>query len=408
MSSVEIRPLVAEDFERAIRAVATAFGDQAHPAQIEHWRNVVDVERSLAAYDGSEIVAASSTVKFALSVPGGEARTAGVTGVGVLPSHRRRGVLTGLMRRQLDDIRAHGEPLAALWASEALIYGRFGFGLATKNARIDADRDRAAPASRREPTGSVRLVGHDEALELLPPVYDRVRSVTPGFHSRTRAWWEHEVLADEEPYRRGASVLFRAVFERDGALEGYALYRVKQDWPDGLPGSTLIVNEEISATPLATRELWRFLFGVDLVAWLTTRTMSPDHPLFLLAAEPARLRFRLGDGLWLRLVDVRDALAARSYADRGSLVLDVEDDFCPWNVGCYELRAGEDGVAVTRAGREPDLRLGVGDLASAYLGGFSFAELLRAGRVDELRSGAVERADALFRTSRAPWCPEVF
>lgn len=249
----------------------------------------------------------------------------------------------------------------------------------------------------------MRLVDTAGALAALPRVYDRVRSVTGGFPARSRAWWEHHVLSDLQEHRRGAGPLHCAVLELDGRAQAYALYRVKDEWPEGFPASTLVVEEEISTSPAATREIWRFLFGVDLVARVRNRSMPPDHPLFLLAPEPARLRFRLGDGIFVRLVDVKAALEARSYGE-GSVTVEVADPFCPWNEGRWTL----DGGSVRRGRRSPDLSLDVRALGSAYLGGFSFAELVRAGQVEEHRRGAAARADALFRTDRAPWCPGFF
>jgi predicted acetyltransferase len=310
------------------------------------------------------------------------------------------------MQRQLANVHEREEPLAVLWAAEGGIYGRYGYGLATRNGRFDAERDRAG-LGRADGPAQVRLVDDEGALAVLPAVYDRVRSVTPGFPSRTRAWWEQGVLDDRQEQRGGAGPLHRAVLELDGRPQAYALYRVKDESSEGFPASTLIVQEEVSASPAATREIWRFLFGVDLVARVRSRTMPPDHPLFLLAAEPARLRFRLGDGIFLRLVDVAAALEARSYGE-GAVTIELVDRQCRWNEGRWALDAGADGAAVRRSRRSPELVLEARTLASAYLGGFSFGELVRAGLVEERRAGAAGRADAMFRTERAPWCPGFF
>jgi predicted acetyltransferase len=405
---IEIRVPGADAAQEFLRAIATAFSDEVPEAEVEHWQHLAEPQRELGAYEHGVIVGTAVGLSFRLSVPGGELPCAGVSAIGVAPSHRRRGILTALMRRQLDDIHAEGEPLAALWASEAGIYGRFGYGLATQNARIELDRYRVALAVPERREGTVRLVGHEEALELLPAIYERVRAETSGFHSRSGEWWAHHSLVDDEVYRRGSGPLFRALLELEGVPEAYALYRVTHEWSEGYPASRLIVREEVSASPVAIREIWRFLLGIDLIARVSNRTMAPDHPLFLLVAEPARLRFRLGDGLWVRLVDVRAALTGRAYAAEGSLVLDLEDGFCPWNAGRWKLEAGPDGVSLRRSRRSADLRLGVAALGSAFLGGFSFERLVRAGQVEELRGGTAARADALFRTARAPWSPESF
>jgi predicted acetyltransferase len=402
---VEIRQPPPEDFERHVRTMATVFGHGIDDEDVERIRRLADFERALAAYDGTDMVGTAALLALRLTVPGGSVAAGGVTAVTVLPTHTRRGLLTGMMRRQLDFLRENGEPTAVLWASEGAIYGRYGYGLATMNARIDADRD--VPFVDGPAPGRVRLVDAGEAAGLMPAVHERVCAETPGFFSRSQEWWESRVLADLSWQRRGGGPLNRAVVELDGEPHGYALYRVQHESSLGIPQSSLAVQEALATTPEATRSVWRFLFGVDLITRVNARLIAPDHPLRLLVSEPSRLRISHGDGLWLRLVDLPGALAARTYAVEGSVGLEVADELCPWNAGVWQLEAGPDGGAARRSG-DPQLRLGVAELASAYLGGFTFAELARAGRVDELRPGAIALADSLFRTDRAPWCPETF
>ena len=405
---VDIRPAREDEFELFGRTIAAAFGDELSQELLERIRRVVDLDRNIVAVDGGELVGTAEALRLTLTVPGGQVAAAGVTAVGVLPSHRRRGILTRLMQRQLEDIRGWSEPVAVLWASEASIYHRFGYGLASRNARIDADRARFVFQQPSEPAGRTRLVGHEEALDLLPGIYDRVRAVTPGFYVRSPDWWDALTLADTEHERGGAGPVFRAVLELDEQPEAYALYRVRRGRGLGVAASTLVVQEAIATSPLSTREIWRFLFGIDLIDRVEARRLAPDHPLFLLAAEPPRLNFSLGDGLWLRLVDVPAALSARAYAGEGSLVFDVADAFCPWNEGRWSLVAARSGASVESVDRAADLRVTAADLGAVYLGGFSFSDLVRAGRVEEVAVGAVAKADTLFRTDRAPWCPEFF
>jgi predicted acetyltransferase len=198
--------------------------------------------------------------------------------------------------------------------------------------------------------------------------------------------------------------LQRAVLEIEGQLAGYALYRQYGKWEDGVPAGELEVIEAFGVNAVATRELWRFLLGIDLMRWVKHSLVPIDHPLVFLVAEPARLRLRVKNALWLRLVDVENALARRTYAEGGGVVLDVHDELCEWNAGRYRIT--HEGAR--RTDYEPDIRIGPAELASVYLGGFKFAALQSAGRLEELRSGGVERADQLFRTDRAPWCPELF
>jgi len=211
-------------------------------------------------------------------------------------------------------------------------------------------------------------------------------------------------LSDGEWARRGRGPLWRVVLEVDGEPAAYALYRQTHEWEGGVPGGTVNVNEAVGSTPAATRAIWRYLCDLDLMEKLTAWMLPVDHPLLLLLTEPRRLRFRLGDALWVRVVDVAAALAGRRYGDGGAVVLDVHDSFCEWNTGRW--RVGPDGAE--RTGDSADIALDVAGLGSVYLGGFTFAELARAGLAEELADGVVARADALFVRDRAPWCAEIF
>jgi predicted acetyltransferase len=405
---IEVRVVPEDERQRWFEVCNIAFSGEVREEEVEKDSKVLPAERMLGAYADDALVGTAADFPLPLTIPGGELPAAGVTGVGVLPSHRRRGVLTELMRRQLDDARGRGEPLAILWASEAGIYGRYGYGVATRVAGIEADRDRMAFAARPDPDAHVRLVDADEAARDFPPIYDRVRRESPGMFGRSEEWWKQYRLSDPEWRRRGAGPKFHALLELEGRPEAYATYRVKQDWVEGFAQSQLRVQEAIATSPRATQELWRFLFGVDLVARVEAWPLAPDHPLFLLAQEPKRLRMRIGDGLWLRILDAERALSARSYAAEGELVFELADSLVPENEGAWRVVASDGGGSVERSDREPELRFDVRTLASVYLGGFSFAELQAGGLVEELAEGAVARADALFRTPRAPWCAEVF
>jgi predicted acetyltransferase len=404
---VDVRVSPEEDHRRWFEVCNMAFSGELREEEVEVDLQMVPHERLLGAYADGSLVGTAADFPFPLTIPGGELVAAGVTGVGVLPSHRRRGLLTHMMERQLADAREREEPLAILWASEAGIYGRYGYGVATRVVSIDADRDRMVFRAPPDAGAHVRLVDAEEAGKVFPPIYDRVRSETPGLLGRSADWWKHYRLADPEHRRRGAGPKFYAVLELDGQAEAYAIYRVKQDWDEGFAQSQLRVQEAVASSSRAERELWRFLFGIDLVGRVQAWPLPPDHPLFLHAVEPKRLRMKVGDGLWLRILDVERALNARSYWADGELALDLTDALVPENEGTWRLSIEGGAASVDHAGKA-ELRLGVGALASAYLGEFSFAELQGAELVEELAPGAVIRADTLFRTPRAPWCPEVF
>jgi predicted acetyltransferase len=358
-----------------------------------------------AAWEDGAIVGGAGVFPFELSVPGGIVRCAGVTVVGVYPTHRRRGVLRAMMRAQLDDIHERGEPIAALWASEETIYGRYGYGMTSFAGEISLAREHSEFAHPLEPLGRVRLLETNEALELLPVVWERALEQTPGMFRRTRAWWENRVVADPPERRGGGGPKRFALLEVDDEAQAYAIYRHNPGWEEGSSSARLGVVEAIGATPRGTAEIWRFLLDIDWQASITADLLPIDHPLFFLLATPRRMKYRAGDGIWVRLVDVAAALSARSYATEGDVVLDVADAFAPWNVGRWKLAGG----SCERTDDEPDLRCDVTALGSVYLGGFTFAELQRGLRVEELREGAVDRADAIFRrTGAAPWCPEIF
>jgi predicted acetyltransferase len=385
-----------------MKAVEAAFGEEQKEEDFDRHQKAMPRDRFLVAYDGSIPVGTTASLPFELTVPGGELAAGGVTWVGVLPSHRRRGILTQMMKRQLDDLHGRGVPLAILWASEAAIYGRFGYGISAPTVRLDADRSRFALRDDPGPKGTVRLIDREEAARVLPPIYDAVRDRVPGFTSRSEKLWDLYRLADPEHWRRGAGPKFYAVLEFDGEPVGYALYRIKLDWQEGFTKSQVKVVETCATSDAAERELWRFLFGIDLIERIQGRH-DPGSPLFLMVVDPRSLKLRVTEGLWLRLVDLDAALTGRTYATDDSVVVDVRDELCPWNAGRWRM-----GTDAGRTDDDAELELDVADLASAYLGAFDFGRLAAAQRVRELKPGTLQRATELFRTSRPPFCPEDF
>lgn len=400
--SVEIRAPAEDELRAAMEAAEVAFGAEVTDEHWERMRKILPASRALAAYDANRPVGLAAAYQFDLTIPGGQLPCAGVTWVGVLPSHRRRGILSDFMRRQLADVKAWGEPIAALWASESPIYGRFGYGSAAPGMRAKSSVSRFA--LRSAPAGvSVRLTDAEEAGKLFPPLYDAVRAQRAGMLTRSDVWWRELRLADPQEWRRDSSQRFYAVAERDGAVEGYAAYRVKGEWEDGFPKGEVRVVEVVATTRETEYELWRFLHAIDLTVTVDVFALDPASPLLLGVRDPRALGLRLADALWLRLVDLDAALRARSYKPGPSVVLDVTDELCPWNAGRYRV-----GEGAGRTDDTADLALDTADLASAYLGAFDFHRLVRAGRAEELRPGAAEDATLLFRTDLPPYCPEVF
>jgi predicted acetyltransferase len=403
---IDIRPCAsAEEVRQAISPIGYYFGrSTANEDQTKRFARVLPVERVYAAWEGGRAVGGLGALPLQLTVPGGRVPAAGVTVAGVLPTHRRRGLLRAMMRALLDSCRTGGESVAYLWASEDTIYGRFGFGLASFTAEIDLLRERSAFHARFAASGNVRLAPIDTAEEYVAPVYERVASVTPGMFARSSPWWQDRTLADPEWLRGGRGELQFAVLEHQERPTGYALYRMNWSFERGLQAGSVAVVEALGESPEATAAIWRYLLDIDWLARVKAGLLPVDHPLLLLAAEPRRLGFSLRDGVWVRLLDAKAALSARSYQDRGSVVIEVIDEFCPWNAGRW--RIGADGVE--RTDEAPDLRCDVSALGSVYLGGFTWTQLARALRVEEVVSRAIARADAIFRVEIAPWCPEIF
>lgn len=388
--------------------IFTTFGLVPSEDRAMRRRDTPEFDAMLGAYDDGAPIGGLGSFTFELTVPspdgGKPVETAGTTMVGVLPTHRRRGVLRGLMRRYLDDVHQRGQVLSALFASEAPIYSRFGYGMASVMADVSIERDRSAFVGSASPPGRVRLVGQEEAERAFPPIWDKVRRCTPGMLSRSAGWWRRRRLDEIDWQRGGRGLLQRALLEIDGQPAAYALYRHVSGFDEPIPFGAVHVVEALGASPPATRAIWRYLLDIDMVHRIKAQMLPIDHPLLFLIAEPRRLWMHLSDGLWVRLVDVAAALSARGFEAAEPLVLAVSDAFCPWNEGRYVIKDG----AAQRSDATPDVALDVEALGAAYLGAFSFTQLAEANRVTELREGALRRADALFRATRAPWCPEQF
>lgn len=401
----EVRPVTAEEFPLYVRTNYTGFGNVPAETDTELWRGILDLDRTLAAFDAGRIVGTAAAFAFDLTVPGGaRVPVAAVTWVAVLPTDRRRGVLRAMMQRQLADARRRGEPIAVLMASESTIYGRFGYGQATSMLDVEIDRVHAVLRHRPAGPGRVRLAERERALDVFPALWDRHCQAQPGALTRPATWWEFMF----RPAHDGANAQgprFFAVYENEaGEPEGVVWYRIEHSWEQGLPKSVLIVGDLIAPTVEARAALWDYVFGVDLIATVRAGHRPVDDPLRWMLADSRRLRvLRQSDDLWVRLLDIPAALAARRYAATDRLVLEVADAFLPENAGRYLLDAGLDEALCRTTTEAADLALDVADLGAVSLGGVSFTTLAQAGRVHELRAGALARADALFLTATAPY-----
>lgn len=400
---ISIRTIADDELERWGRQVARQFGEGFHAENLEFVSAGADSDptRTIGLFDGDRLVGTGLNFTFRMTVPGGaQLGCAGVSGIGVQTTHRRRGFLRALMRTLLDDARERGEPLASLLASESGIYGRFGFGPAINVQRFEVRRPYARLVDRVDE--HVELVDRDaEALQRIPPIYERAQARRIGMLSRPPWWWEPWSRQDPEHERDGFSERYRiAVGDR-----GYATYRIKAEWDDTGAAGILNVEQLIAADAVAEAALWQFCFDVDLVTKVTARRRPLDDPLPLMVPEPVRVLRTIDEPFYLRLLDVPAALQARSYATEERLALAVEDPFYPDNSATWLLEAERGGVQCERTGRTPDLELDVQDLGSVYLGGVSWSQLVRARRVREVSPGAAGRADAMFRVDPLPWQP---
>ncbi len=395
---LEMRAITPDEFVQWNRAEARAYGNRLDNDP-EVLRPHFDLDRSIAVFDEGNIVGGAHSHRIEMSVPGSFLATAGVANIAVQPTHRRQGVLTRMMHHQIRDIHERGEPLAALFASESAIYGRFGYGIGSLREQWTIDRQHNAYARRHESHGKVVFVDPDDITKELPEVSRRSTVGRPGVIQKTIHLWERESQAPEHR-QGGRGGLFYVAYVDGGTVDGYAKYRTS--------GTTLVVNELMAITEEANAALWRFCFEVDLVTITEADRRPVDDPLPWMLADPRRLHRTTRDGMWLRLVDVAAALKNRHYMESGGLVLDVRDDLCTWNEGRFELEGSSKGATCRRSNSSPDLVLSVRDLASAYLGTVSFTTLSRAGLVDECTPGALQRADRMFAVQHQPWTPYGF
>ncbi|MFE9764296.1 GNAT family N-acetyltransferase [Streptomyces sp. NPDC005808] len=408
--TTDVRVLRQTEWDAWYDNLVRAFGGAPEPSDERALEKALtEYDRSIGVWDGDQVVGTAGAFTFRITVPGGASvPAAGITMVSVAATHRRRGLLRSMMRRQLDDIRGWGEPLAVLTASEPAIYGRFGYGIATDqlNAEIDTSRVRLSVPPGTDDV-RLRYAAPADVLDACEAVYARLVPGRPGMLARQPGWERLQVL-DSEDHRRGASPLQCVVAERGDEVVGYVRFRVKSEYGhSGHEG--VVLMEDLEGLDLAARAaLWRFLFDLDLTSTLRTRGRPVDEDWQHLVSDIRRCNLRLKDTLHVRLVDVGAALEARTYQTPVDVVLEVEDAFCPWNEGRWRLSGDPKGASCVRTEDPADLALSVRELGAAYLGGTSLASLGAAGRVRELRQGALVEASLGFSSAVAPWLPHGF
>ncbi len=406
----EIRELLPEELDTFRQAIASGFGDDLDrddEESRERFSSVFARDRMYPVYDGDSIVGTGGDFELTVTVPGGaQVPMSGLTVITVQPTHTRRGILTAIMRRHIDDARGRGEPLGGLWASEVPIYGRFGYGPAASMRSIKFDA-RQTGRGHIEPGVTVRLIEADEAAELLPDLFATVQADRPGMFQRSEVWWKYRLFYDPAKHREGASALRHALAEVDGHPVGYMTYRQKSSW-DQLSEGEIRIREVMATTDAGYRALWQYASNVDLFPIVKYWDLPMDDPLDRLLYDGRALTTtHLSDSLWIRLIDVQEALERREYGADGSIKIAVADDFADWNAGTYQLTVTGGVGSCRRVDDDADVAMDVGVLGSLFLGGVDARGLARVGEIDG-SAEAVRTLDAMFRSPTAPWCAEIF
>ncbi|MFI6147667.1 GNAT family N-acetyltransferase [Streptomyces sp. NPDC051109] len=408
----DIREVPEADIDRALELAYLVFHDRPEPEGRERHHALLRHCARLGAYDGDALVGFMAAHDFRLSVPGADLPCPGLTFVSVAPTHRRRGVLTALMDEQLRRTGAAGSPVAALWASESAIYGRFGYGSATQGATIEIDSTRPLALRIAPDARPLRLVDPQDALAVIGPYHEAARAGRPGRPTRDAERWNESWLCEQDEEDEELSPPRIIVLGDPGEpIAGYVLYRTKHE-ADGASARSpgLVRVDELEAdTPAVAAALWDCMAGLDLTGKVSAWGRPLDDPLLRFAADRDQVRVTAQfPALWLRLVDVRAAMARRSWAAPVEVVLEVADVRLPANAGRFLLKAGRGGATYERAAAPADLELDVRDLAACYLGGTRVAELVAAGLVAERTPGAAAALDAALHTPLLPHTADEF
>ncbi|MGP3983427.1 GNAT family N-acetyltransferase [Streptomyces sp. KR80] len=413
--SLEIRTIAESDLPDWLRALATGFlrPPEFSEEEVRIRLGGLDLDRTLGAFDAGRCVGTYRSFAQELTVPGGAAVAANaVSNVTVSPTHRRRGLLSRMMATDQARAKERGAVLSTLIAAEYPIYGRYGFGPATWFTQWQVEVARAGLDPRwsgPDDGGRVDLIDGADVRKLGPEVHERLRAERPGTVSRTERWWRRatgDLRLTSEPWTEPCHAVYRSA--AGDRPEGLVTYTADDTWEAKLPHCGASVRDLIAVTPQAERALWHFLLSIDWVTKVTSGLRAPDDLLPLLLPNPRAARTTTqADFLWIRLLDIPQALEARTYSGSGSLVLDVHDP-AGLAAGRFRLDASPEGATCVPTGASAELTLTVGDLGTLYLGDESAVRLASLGRVREEHPGAATRADALLRTSSRPWCPDIF
>ena len=407
--NIKLRPVDKSEFPSFQRIASRGFGNHVDSALIDERQKIVELDRTIAAYDGGDIVGTNLSSSLTMNVPGDALPVAGIAYISVQATHRRQGILTRMMEFQLKDIHSRQEPLAALYSSESLIYGRFGFGIGTIQETWEIDKRHAQLLKPNAASGHVKFVDPNEMRSVFPDIQKSALSDCPGTILTPDYEWDSRKNKAEKS-SGSQDIPFNILYETTRGIEGYATYTNSgfSRWST----ASLEVSELFATTSEAYTALWNFCFEIDLIQTIKAINRPVDDPLFWQLSDPQKLHRtiypHLSNALWIRLVDVQSALAARKYMTSDKLTLGIMDNFCAWNTGVYELSGTPDGSQCRLVNLTPDISLSVIDLASVYLGTVKFSTLAQAGRIEENTYGSIHRADTMFATHSAPFCPFFF
>jgi len=405
---IELRAITEDELPEFHHAEGTAFGNvDASEAALDHERAVMEFDRTIAGFDDGRIVSTAGAYSFEMTVPGGlTVPVAAVTAVSVMATHRRKGILREMMAHQLDDVVARGEPIAILNASEAGIYGRFGYGLAQFYQSWKLDTIRCGFRAPVRDDVVLQLIPKADAGPRLKPIYDTWRRTRAGAIAHSDGWWSC-LLGDYESWRGGGKAFVVVCDPADDGSHagGYVIYTIEQKGP---PGSwRAIVRDMVVSDPVVHARLWRFLLDIDLVGVVVAPVVPLDDPLRWQLDDPRQVQTTdVRDFLYIRILDVQRALATRRYHVEDAITFEVHDTFRPDSQGRYRLAGGPDGATCERVGDRDvvDLELDAADLGSLYLGGVLARDLAATGRITERSPGAIARADRFFTWPVAPFC----
>jgi predicted acetyltransferase len=409
--TIEYRQITQAEHRSFGVIIDRGFGSHFAPSQESYRiaRETLLPSMTMAAIDDGEIVGTSAAFPFETAVPGGAIiKNAGVTGVTVATTHRRQGLLNGMMGRLLKQEREKGQPVASLWASESIIYGRYGYGMSIQHENFTIDTRKAALKTMPEVHGKIRFVSGDDAAKAIPLAWESAVLSNVGIPRRNNPSWE-SFMMEANDGDGGWGKPWLIIYEEDGVPLGYAKYKLKELHVFGEQTHGLIsADQVVHSTPAAHAALWNHLLNIDLYDTLNTWCSASDDSLPWMLADQRQLERMPYDGVWYRLLDVAEALATRAYQAEGSLVFEVEDSYIPEWGGRFELTGGPDGATCVPTTKAANITLPTASLATIYLGGAKLADLERAGRVEENTEGSIAIADAMFAHVRAPWCPMMF